>query len=292
MNCTWKDIELLYSADLERLYPLEEIKQLFLLVIEQITKSSSINYVMIKDNVTTDLEFQMAKKILDELKTGRPIQYILQSAHFYGNTFKVSPDTLIPRPETEELVHLVIKDYKGKLGCCMIDIGTGTGCIPISLAYHMPQHSYWAVDVSKEALNIAKQNASLVNNSIQFMEIDILEWSLVFPEGLKFDVIISNPPYITHAEKGEMHRNVLDFEPHLALFVENTTPLLFYDYISDFAKSHLKDEGVVFFEINQYLSSETADLLNKKGFENIQVIKDINGADRIIRAELKKVTYQ
>lgn len=284
MNYTWNAIERIYNTELEILYPSAEIKQLFLLSVEDITKYSSTQIIALKNQEVSSSEFEKINIILAQLKTGKPIQHILGYAHFYRNKFKVSEHTLIPRPETEELVHLIIQDQKEKKHASIIDIGTGSGCIPISLAIHMPQHDYWAVDIEKDALNVAKHNAKCMNTTIQFMEIDILEWDLVFPSNLKFDIIVSNPPYIRESEKNQIHRNVLGFEPHSALFVEDSTPLLFYDHISDFAKLHLNTEGHLYFEINQYLSSETANLLKKKGFKDIQIIKDINGANRIIKS--------
>lgn len=286
MNNTWHDIAESFQEALSGLYPSSEVKQLYLLAVEHVAGNKRNEYYPIKNQKAKPEQIIAMQEILVELQIGRPIQHVLGYAHFYGNIFKVTEDTLIPRPETEELVHLVKKDYKDQQAINCIDIGTGTGCIPISLALHMPQHNYWAVDISTGALQVAKHNALKYEVDVQFLQLDILEWDLVFQTDQKFDVIISNPPYITTAEKNDMHQNVLAFEPHTALFVEDSAPLLFYDYIADFAKVHLASNGYLYFEINQYLGQETVELLSKKGFKYVELYKDINGADRIIRAKL------
>ncbi|TDQ73847.1 release factor glutamine methyltransferase [Sphingobacterium yanglingense] len=284
MNNTWQEIAELFQKELKELYPSAEINELFSLTVEHLCGKRSNQLHLIKHEQPTPKASAETEHILAQLKTGRPIQHVLGYAHFYGHIFEVSEHTLIPRPETEELVHLIRQDSKSKQALNCIDIGTGTGCIPISLAKCMPQHQYWAIDISKEALEVAKRNAQKNEVDIQFIQMDILEWDLAFASDLKFDIIVSNPPYITTLEKADMHQNVLAFEPHSALFVEDSAPLLFYDYIGDFAKEHLTPEGHLYFEINQYLADETAELLSKKGFNNVQIFNDINGAKRMIRA--------
>lgn len=285
MNKTWHDIAETFRMELASLYPPDESMQLFLLAVEHLSGRAGRQYSLFKNEIVSSSDAETLTGILQQLQTARPIQHILGYAHFYGSTFEVSEHTLVPRAETEELVHLIINDHKSTqtpLQC--IDIGTGTGCIPISLARHMPHHQYTAVDISHGALQVARQNAAKHHVNIQFMEVDILEWDLVFPEELRFDIIVSNPPYITPKERQDMHPNVLNFEPHTALFVEESAPLLFYDYIADFAKAHLNKGGHLYVEINQYLAAETAGLFTKKGFKEVQVYKDIHGADRMIRA--------
>ncbi|ERJ58772.1 peptide chain release factor N(5)-glutamine methyltransferase [Sphingobacterium paucimobilis] len=284
MDNTWHSIGRSFQEVLQTLYPLAETEQLFLFAVEDITGSTPSQYHRIKNEEATAAQAAAMQDILAQLQTGRPIQHIVGYAHFYGHIFEVSEDTLIPRPETEELVHLIQQDHRGKQAMNCIDIGTGSGCIPISLALCMPQHNYWAVDISPGALTVAKRNAQKHGTAIQFIQADILEWDLVFQAGQTFDIIVSNPPYITNDEKKEMHQNVLAFEPHSALFVEDSAPLLFYDYIADFAKAHLSPDGYLYFEINQYLGAETVELLSKKGFQQVKLYKDINGADRMIRA--------
>lgn len=282
---TWKQIATQYQQELAFLYPSEEIRQLFLIVFEHLTPHKQSYYTLVQnDRVDTPL-LENATSILKELATGRPIQHILGEAYFYGNCFEVSADTLIPRPETEELVHLILQNHAtSPTPLRIIDIGTGSGCIPISLALKLPAN-YTALEVSPATMAIAQKNAQRHQVAINFMLADILEWEYLFPDDMQFDIIVSNPPYITPKEQKEMHQNVLQFEPHLALFVEEEAPLLFYDHIADFAKAHLSMEGTLYFEINQYLGTETADLLRKKGFTTVEIIKDINNADRIIRAK-------
>ena len=289
MNNTWLKLENAYQETLAILYPKEEIKQLFLMAIESIAQVKPNNYILVRNNEVAEKEQDAMLTILKELHAGKPIQHILQEAYFYGEIYKVSEHTLIPRPETEELVHVILQDHKEQRSLRVIDVGTGTGCIPISLFKNMSAADVWAVDVSKEALSIAKENAQNLLANIQFIEADILEWDLVFDVELKFDIIVSNPPYITPKEKEQMHQNVLQYEPHLALFVTEEAPLIFYDYIADFAKAHLTENGTLYFEINQYLADETADLIRKKGFGRVEIIHDINGAARMIRAKRLKI---
>lgn len=284
MHITWKHIANDFHNELSKLYPNEEIQQLFLIVFEHVMKKKSIQFHLLAQETPSAEELELLKGILTQLKSSKPIQYILGEAHFYGSTFEVNEHTLIPRPETEELVHLIISENKNLSNPNIIDIGTGTGCIPISLALKL-KGNYTAVEINPETIQVAKRNSLKHQTEINFIQADILEWEYVFPTNMHFDIIVSNPPYITLNEKSEMHENVIKHEPHQALFVENESPLLFYDYISDFALSHLSDNGTLYFEINQYLSSETAELLRKKGFNDTQIIKDINSADRIIRSK-------
>ena len=210
-----------------------------------------------------------------------PWQHIVGFADFYGLKFQVSTDVLIPRPETEELVQLVLKNAKPKQA--VLDIGTGSGCIPISIKKKHEHLDVFGLDVSEAALSIAKQNAVLNHVKINWQQVDILnpkEWSRV-GETL-FDIIVSNPPYVLESDKSKMHRNVLDFDPELALFVADETPLLFYDAISDFALQYLKPKGQLYFEIHQDFGQQTAALLESKGFQSVEVVKDLFGNDRIV----------
>lgn len=220
---------------------------------------------------------------LGELQGGRPFQYVLGKAYFYGIDLSVSESVLIPRPETEELVHLIIKDYSRKTAR-IIDIGTGSGCIALALKKNLPNAEVYAMDVSPDALAVARKNAKDLGLHVEFMLIDILEWDLVMDENLKFDVVVSNPPYITPKEREEMEGHVLFYEPEIALFAPEESPLLFYQHIADFALQHLTDHGKLYFEINRYYGEEVLDLLRKKGFKNVQLIQDMQGADRMIKA--------
>ncbi|MEB2778839.1 peptide chain release factor N(5)-glutamine methyltransferase [Algoriphagus sp. C2-6-M1] len=214
---------------------------------------------------------------LERLKTGEPIQYILGKGPFYGREFLVSPATLIPRNETEELVHLIIKQNP-KAGLKILDIGTGTGCIPISLALEMNSPEIFAMDISEDALVIARQNADVLGAKVTFTKCDIL---IQTPEVGELDILVCNPPYIPEQEKIEMHRNVLDFEPELALFVSNDDPLIFYRAIAQKGKQLLKTGGKLYFEINEKYGKEVAALMQAMGYLDVQLLKDINGKDRI-----------
>lgn len=223
------------------------------------------------------------EQILEQLKNGTPIQYVLGETQFYGLIFNVNSNVLIPRPETEELVDLVINENKN-LAITILDIGTGSGCIAITLQKNLPKAKVCALDVSAEAINIAKQNAVLNSVEIDFFVADALH--LKSGNYAQYNLIVSNPPYITQTEKSEMNLQVLAFEPHLALFVDDESPLIFYDAISNFALTNLLPQGKLYFEINQYLGLQTQKMLEQKGF-NTQIIKDINANDRIIVAQLR-----
>ena len=222
------------------------------------------------------------------LKVEKPIQYILGSAHFYGMEFMVNEHTLIPRPETEELVSWILKDVSKSDNLNILDIGTGTGCIPIAIAKNLPNARVYALDVSAEALKIAKRNAESNNVKVTFSEVDILkcsDLSIIFPEVSRFDVIVSNPPYVRNLEKKEMNTNVLAYEPETALFVADDNALLFYEIIAALASSNLKEGGKLYFEINQYLGKEMLELMEKYKFSNNQLKKDLFGNNRMMKGE-------
>jgi len=282
---TFADIAEHYQKRLAKLYPTEEAKALFHIALEKIAALSFMNYSLFKNEAADDAIATSMLHILERLTTGQPIQHILGEAHFYGLTFRVSEHTLIPRSETEELVHLILENHQGRSDMHVIDIGTGSGCIALTLSKKMHQAHVWAIDVSPEALAVAKINAKEFQQHIHFILGDILEWDVIFDPEQRFDIIVSNPPYITPQEKPAMHSNVLDFEPAQALFVTEEAPLLFYDYIADFALAHLKPDGCLYFEINQYLGRETVELLKKKGFHQVTLFKDISGAHRMIAAK-------
>lgn len=218
------------------------------------------------------------KQDFERLKSGEPIQYILGHGPFYGREFKVSPATLIPRNETEELVHLIIKENP-RVNLRILDIGTGTGCIPITLALEMKNPEVFALDISEDALEIAKENAKTLQAKVKFLPYDILTET---PPLSDLDLIVSNPPYIPINEKEQMHRNVLDFEPHLALFVSTDDPLVFYKKIAEKGKHLLKPHGKLYFEINERFGNEVVRVLSALDYKEIRIIKDLNGKDRIV----------
>jgi release factor glutamine methyltransferase len=223
------------------------------------------------------LRFVLAVK---DLKKRKPIQYILGKAPFYGLTFQVDSHVLIPRPETEELVELVIQHWDAK-PVRLLDIGTGSGCIAIALQRNLPQAQVLALDVSETALETARENALANRASVQFAIFDILSDPAGWKEG-KLDIIVSNPPYIRRSEMNAMDSNVSSFEPHLALFVGDEDPLLFYRRIAEFAESHLHAGGELFLEVNEALGHDVAAMLSSEGFSTPVVQKDLNGKDRIV----------
>lgn len=239
------------------------------------------------DRPMEDKEVAQFEKIKTRLLEGEPLQYVLGQADFYGFKFLVNLQVLIPRQETEELVywihHTVKKEFPGKK-LQLLDIGTGTGCIPITLGKINPQLSVSALEVSKEALEVAKENARRLEVAVRFYHLDILQETTWEPLPV-FDLIVSNPPYIPTAEQELMDEHVLEHEPPLALFVENEDPLLFYKKITSFALKHLKKGGYLFFETNAFNAAEVVDLMKKKGFTSLQIEKDLNGKDRMVRGK-------
>jgi release factor glutamine methyltransferase len=228
-------------------------------------------------NPVTEKRFN---ELILELKAGKPLQYIFAETFFYGLKFHVSPAVLIPRPETEELVEWILETAgAGKsLIKTILDIGTGSGCIAVTLKKHLPETQVTAMDIAAPALVVAKENARANGVEVSFIQEDILLY-----KGLNnYDLIVSNPPYIKEEERSEMHENVLNFEPHQALFVNNEEPLIFYKAIADYALLCLNKEGLLFFEINAALGGETVSMLKSKGFNSIVLKKDMQGKDRMI----------
>ena len=284
-----KDLAEHFNATLDKIYEAEEAHAIFLVAINSVLNYSRADYLLKKNEVVNGSDLVKLQDIATELKLGKPIQYILGETVFYGLPFKVSPAVLIPRPETEELVDWAIEcselaDVTGS-SLRIIDIGTGSGCIAVSLKKNLPAAEVFALDVSEAAIEVASANATLNQVAINFIKADIR----TFNTEQKFDLIISNPPYITPGEKEQMHKNVLVHEPHLALFVTHEKPLEFYEAIADFAWVSLSDMGLLFFEINEYLAKETIEMLKAKSFINIELRKDIQGKDRMIKCELARV---
>ncbi len=279
-----QDFELLFQHELQGLYDEDEIKAIFLVVVAEKFGLNRTNYQLRKTDIVKEADKAEVLSILQNLKKHRPIQYILNKADFYGEVFQVNESVLIPRQETEELVDLIIKNHKSSQNLKIIDIGTGSGCIPITLSKHLNNALVTTIDISKEAIKTAQENAKNLKTQVQFINADIFEWEYIFSDQ-HYNIIVSNPPYITPGEKQHMNQNVLAYEPELALFIEESAPLIFYDVISSFALKHLTPDGDLYFEINQYLGPEMKELMVKKGFEQVRLIKDINGADRIIHAK-------
>jgi len=283
-----KDLQYIFHKELDAIYGKEEVNSFFFLCTEHYLDVARIQISLEPQLTITKPNTDIFFKVLDHLKQQIPIQYILGETEFFGLPFKVNESVLIPRQETEELVDLILSFVTSSAvdkSLKILDIGTGSGCIAISLAKNLPNAKVYALDVSKEALKVAKQNAELNNVEINFIEADVLNestWNLEF-KNLEFDVIASNPPYVRELEKQEIKPNVLDNEPHLALFVEDDNPLVFYKAITNFAVDNLKPNGSLYFEINQYLGEETKQLLIEADFEAIELLKDLNGNHRMLR---------
>ncbi len=235
----------------------------------------------LKDEVTlADKQEKLLDNAIERLKKHEPIQYILGYSDFCGLRFKVTPATLIPRPETSELVEWIAADYSGK-AVNILDIGTGSGCIAVSLAHKLPMSNVTAWDISNDALAVATENSKANGCAVTFELKDVLAYE---PTGEKFDIIVSNPPYIKENEKNAMHSNVLDWEPHTALFVPDSDPLLFYRTIAKKGLSLLKPEGTIYFEINRAHGAETMEMLAGFGYTGIELRKDFADNDRMIKA--------
>ena len=238
----------------------------------------------------SELPAETEKQILDaidEIKKYRPIQYILGETEFYGLQLELTSDVLIPRPETEELVDWVAHEYDRNAEWNMMDIGTGSGCIAVALAANFPKANVWAVDVSEAALSVARKNALKNRVKVNLLLQDVLKDGLMGFEPDSLDAIVSNPPYITPSEKEQMMPNVLEYEPHIALFTPENHPLVFYEQIATFGLKCLKNGGKLFFEINEAFSVETVDILTQCGYTDIIPRKDINGKWRMVSATRK-----
>ena len=283
-----KNYKTTFLQELSSLYEEQEIDSFFYIILEKLHGLKRIDLALNPQTVMDGAHLKQWKNIVSELKKQRPVQYILGETEFYGLRFLVNENTLIPRPETEELVELIIESTNYELRNTklkVLDIGTGSGCIAISLAKHLPTSEVYAIDVSEEALATAKKNAELNKVAINFIStniLDVVNLSAVAGLYKQFDIIVSNPPYVRNLEKDQIKPNVLEYEPHLALFVDDIDPLLFYRKIAELAKKNLNENGKLYFEINQYLGKETIKLLEDFGFRNVELKKDIYGNDRMI----------
>ena len=283
------------QEQLQDCYPETEIKSFCYLILESVCNLDKSSILRHKDKQLSLNEHLRIQEIVGELKKYRPIQYVLGETEFYGLKFMVNENVLIPRPETEEMVDWIIKEetpppyllHKRGAKYKLLDIGTGSGCIAVALAKHLPEAEVYALDISEKALDLAWQNA--INNqvTVRFFRHDILSDEAFPPpfDTLIFDCIVSNPPYITLKEKAAMAKNVLDYEPHQALFVPGDNPLLFYERITGFAHSRLKKGGSLYLETNSLYGRATAKMIEDKDFLSVSLLKDISGNDRIIIAK-------
>ncbi len=281
-------IHLAYQQLLIQLYQIyntREAANIADMVIEYVTGQRKIDRIVYKDLPVTEDQQKQLKKIGNELSDNRPIQYVLGEAWFMEMKLLVNESVLIPRPETEELVEWILTDIKqsGIKNFSLIDIGTGSGCIPISLKKNIPEATIAAIDVSADALQVAKINSLQQKAAIDFLNLDFLnenEWNQLG----KYDVIVSNPPYVKRSEEAAMANNVIKYEPHLALFVTDEDALIFYKKIAKFSQKHLKPGGSVYVEINEALGEQVAQLFKKKEFNDIILKKDMHGKDRMVKA--------
>lgn len=285
-----KEIQNIYHKELDDIYGKEEVDSFFYILTDEFLGMTRLALSLQPNFTITKEEEQPLFEALSKLKREEPIQYILGKTEFLGLSFKVNKHTLIPRPETEELVSWVIyQQTKSNKQLNILDIGTGSGCIAIALSKNIPNAKVFALDVSSEALIVAKENASENKVDVEFIQLDILNkdsWNSVskFRDGiLNFDIIVSNPPYVRNMEKADMKNNVLKFEPEFALFVEDNDPFIFYRNIAKFAVRYLSKEGQLFFEINQYLGKEMFQLLEDFNFKHVELKKDLFGKDRMIK---------
>jgi release factor glutamine methyltransferase len=277
---TIKDIRIFLSKELNHLYPAEEISSIAGIIIRTVTGLSRLHEINNPEFLISPIQAEEIIKYCEELVTGKPVQYVTGETEFYNCRIKLNRSTLIPRPETEEIVDLIIKEnrnFRGKI----IDIGTGSGCIAIPLALNIKGAVVTGTDISEEAIRISKENAMLNNAVVTFEKADMLRSS----DYIKYSVglIVSNPPYVRNSEKNKMMSNVIDFEPHQALFVPDSDPLVFYRAISEIAGKILIPGGLVYLEINEAMGPEMLNLFLTAGFSDVKIIKDINGKDRILK---------
>jgi release factor glutamine methyltransferase len=279
---TLKDIRICLSKELQGTYPDPEISALARIIIKTLPETKQLHRIYDPNQPVSSENLSHITQYINELKEGKPIQYILGSTEFYNCKIRATRATLIPRQETEELVDLIIREnkaYKGNI----VDFGTGSGCIAIALSKYLSGSSVTGTDISAAAIDVARESADLNNVPVNFLKDDIFNPVEIL--SLKTGIIVSNPPYVRNSEKMLMHRNILDYEPDIALFVDDSDPLIFYRKILEIADTILLPEGKVYFEINEAMGSEMIDLMNRFRYSETKLIRDINNRDRIIKGK-------
>lgn len=291
-----KDIRKYYCDQLCSIYDKDEANTMILILFEHYFNIDRVKMALEPDIRLSESEMLKIHFAVKDLLKNKPIQYIIGETDFCELKFKVNENVLIPRPETAEMIYKIVNESpshqvtksefnsqkpKAKSQKLILDIGTGSGCIAISLAKMLPESHVYALDISEKALVVAKENAKINDANITFIQDDILTMTKTMTQ-TKFDIIVSNPPYVRELEKADMRDNVLKWEPHNALFVSDDNPLIFYRKILEFAKTHLNDNGEIWFEINEYLSKEMIDLCHELGFSNVKIHKDFRGKERIM----------
>ena len=277
---TIKEIRPFLEKELASKYPSTEISAFTNIIIKTVFKTSKLHTLSFPENLLSQKQAHQIISICRELKEGKPLQYVLGETSFYNCTIKVNKDTLIPRPETEELVDMIIKENKGFRGS-ILDAGTGSGCIAIALAINLPGTRVMGFDISEGAISLARENALLNNASVDFFTADMT--NLDIDSIRKTDIIVSNPPYVRESEKKLMAGNVLNYEPRSALFVPDYEPLMYYNHILKLAKDILAEGGRVYFEINEAMGAEMKDLLSENGYSGVVINRDLNGRERMIK---------
>lgn len=278
---TLPEIKNLYLEKLEPLYPQTEINSFFYLLLEHHFTIRKVDLALKPELMKKQWPEEKFNKALNELLLERPIQYILGTTEFAGLTFKVDENVLIPRPETEELVQWILDTIGSRRQLKILDIGTGSGCIPVTLALNLPGAEIHALDISEKALSLAQENTIVLGARVNFSALDILSAEKLEDN---YDVIVSNPPYVRLSEKSQMRGNVLKHEPEIALYVSDEDPLLFYRKIASLSREALNENGMLFLEINENLAKVTSEMLSKLTFQNIEVKKDLYGKNRMVRA--------
>ncbi len=268
-----------FQEKLENLYSTSEIKHLTNLALEFVLNLSRTDLLLAQDQAVSESELLRFREIVNELQKGKPIQYILGEAEFCGLNIQVNEHVLIPRPETEELVERIRKEVE--LADNILDVGTGSGCIPLALKSYFPDAKVSGVDVSELALEVARKNSETLGLDVLFLKEDILNPKMEFEQ--TFDLIVSNPPYVLESDKKEMEQNVLEYEPHLALFVEDSDPLLFYRTILSFSEKNLKNGGRLYFEIHEEYAIQIKQLFLESGFSSAEIHQDFYGKERIVK---------
>ena len=277
-----KSIEYI-KQQLQGQYPDAEIRSFINLLLQKVTGFNRTQLIVNKNTIFSEEQTVLVQAFVEKLKKFVPLQYVLGETEFYGLQFQLTPDVLIPRPETEELIEWIANLENQHSHISILDLGTGSGCIAISLKNIFENASVFATDISDNALRVAKLNGHNLNLKVHFYQSDILKMQ---PEKNRWDVIVSNPPYIPVVEMKEMLANVVDYEPHTALFVPNEKPLLFYDAIAEYALNSLKPSGKLFFEIHRDFGTQCVEMLLSKGFSKVELKKDLSGNNRMIKAEI------
>jgi len=282
---TFKNLKNNFIKTLKHLYAEHECESIFYILAEHVFKSTKSEiHLNFNNNIPIEklLDFN---NCLSELKQSKPIQYVIGESSFFDLNFIVNENVLIPRQETEELVNLIINDkLNSKSRLKILDIGTGSGCIAISLSTNISKAEVFACDISEKALEVAKNNAVRNNCNVSFFKLDIANCEN-YKVNEKFDIIVSNPPYVIKDQKSAMQKNVLDYEPHIALFAPDDSPLFFYDKILQFAEKYLVSGGWIYFEINEIYHSQIEELISKFNYKNIEIVKDINDKFRMAKAQ-------